>query len=551
MISLYRKLLYSIIVLLFVTSLSISLLMTFMHEKLLKTGYISSKAETSSVAGFKLTDKIELNKINKKYEESCGRFLKDIQILDSCPCLSNKLVGRRKALVVPRNWSDIEIAFKGTLQTNGEFRPHCNKWQTIAIIIPFMKREMHLRLFIDHIHPILQAQQIHYRIFVIEQNQPNIFNKGTLMNSGYLEAKKHFQFDCVIFHDVDMLSEDDRNIYNCIDSPRHIGSHVDIFQYRLFYDKLVGGALAFEIKEFENINGYSTKFFGWGGEDDDMYNRLFYKGLKITRYDEQFSKFRMIQHNRDAQNPNNIYKFNSFYPNPSHYNTDGLSSTYYKVVSVKEGPLFTSIKLNLEVAQNTEYTNEEFEISRKPIERNTSVENEEQCAVDCYRKPICYGYNFMGKKCYLWSNHILNSTKTQFKTLKRKIANEQLLLVDYQRFDGLCKGESSIYRQMSPTECSRTCKNDATCRLFSYNYNEDAVEPCLKIDNSNCSKSNLHKLDNIFTYFKKNLNKVRFNDVNFSIKNGDCFQEDIASIRDFPADECSGEKKKNSRPLKI
>ena len=27
-------------------------------------------------------------------------------------------------------------------------------------------------------------------------------------------------------------------------------------------------------EQYEAINGFSNSFFGWGGEDDDLYNRL-------------------------------------------------------------------------------------------------------------------------------------------------------------------------------------------------------------------------------------------------------------------------------------
>lgn len=52
------------------------------------------------------------------------------------------------------------------------------------------------------------------------------------MNVGFVEAMKIRPFDCFIFHDVDLLPEDDRNIYSCPDQPRHMSVAVDIFRYK-------------------------------------------------------------------------------------------------------------------------------------------------------------------------------------------------------------------------------------------------------------------------------------------------------------------------------
>ena len=48
------------------------------------------------------------------------------------------------------------------------------------------------------------------------------FNRGTLLNVGFVEAMKDFAWDCFIFHDVDLLPLDDRNSYVCLDRPRHM-----------------------------------------------------------------------------------------------------------------------------------------------------------------------------------------------------------------------------------------------------------------------------------------------------------------------------------------
>lgn len=58
------------------------------------------------------------------------------------------------------------------------------------------------------------------------------FNRAMLMNVGYVEALKERPFDCFIFHDVDLLPEDDRNLYTCPEQPRHMSVAVDKFKYR-------------------------------------------------------------------------------------------------------------------------------------------------------------------------------------------------------------------------------------------------------------------------------------------------------------------------------
>ena len=61
-----------------------------------------------------------------------------------------------------------------------------------------------------------------YGIFVVEQHGSEPFNRAMLMNVGAAEALKSYDFQCFIFHDVDLLPEDDRNLYSCPVQPRHM-----------------------------------------------------------------------------------------------------------------------------------------------------------------------------------------------------------------------------------------------------------------------------------------------------------------------------------------
>ena len=83
--------------------------------------------------------------------------------------------------------------------------------------------------------PILLRQQIQFKIYVVEQQEGTTFNRAKLFNVGYELAKSDQpQWDCYTFHDVDLILEDDRNLYHCDDKgrPRHLSVAVNTLRYR-------------------------------------------------------------------------------------------------------------------------------------------------------------------------------------------------------------------------------------------------------------------------------------------------------------------------------
>ena len=56
------------------------------------------------------------------------------------------------------------------VQLGGYWRPKdCYGRDRVAIVIPFRDRQTHLNILLKYLHPLLQRQQIKYRIFVVEQ----------------------------------------------------------------------------------------------------------------------------------------------------------------------------------------------------------------------------------------------------------------------------------------------------------------------------------------------------------------------------------------------
>jgi len=58
------------------------------------------------------------------------------------------------------------------------------------------------------------------------------FNRAMLMNVGFVEALKLYNYDCFIFHDIDLMPEDDRNLYTCPEQPRHMSAAVNVHKYK-------------------------------------------------------------------------------------------------------------------------------------------------------------------------------------------------------------------------------------------------------------------------------------------------------------------------------
>ncbi|XP_022645729.1 mucin-19-like isoform X2 [Varroa destructor] len=244
-------------------------------------------------------------------DEACGG-----SNVTLCPEVPSGLRGRLKVDFLDHtadsSWEGASAL--STVAVGGCWEPDaCIARHRVAIVIPFRDRAEHLQLLLQHLHPILQRQMLSYKVFVIEQYGNDTFNKGVLLNAGAREALQDAKdYECLVFHDVDLIPEDDRNLYSCPTLPRHMSVAVDKFNYTLPYVQLVGGVFSVTVRDFVQLNGYSNLYWGWGGEDDDMAHRMTF--IRMASY-------RM--------------------------NRDGLTTAKYIVMSRHATPLYTKVVVDI------------------------------------------------------------------------------------------------------------------------------------------------------------------------------------------------------------
>ena len=146
------------------------------------------------------------------------------------------------------------------------------------ILIPYRDRKEHLDYFIKHTLPILKKYLFPLKIIIIEQNNQKLFNRGKLLNAGFLEYFKEGTY--FFTHDVDLnpYEKTIEEIYTKIPKQDEI-----IGIYTSGCDTL-GGIIKFHKNTFQKINGFPDNFWGWGVEDKALQNRAAFFHINTEKY---------------------------------------------------------------------------------------------------------------------------------------------------------------------------------------------------------------------------------------------------------------------------
>eukprot|EP00040_Diaphanoeca_grandis_P017010 m.88270 g.88270 ORF g.88270 m.88270 type:complete len:505 (+) comp26174_c0_seq1:225-1739(+) len=149
----------------------------------------------------------------------------------------------------------------------------------LGVLIPYRNVSKELSKFVPYMSNWLKSQDVDFEIFVINQTDERRFNRGQLLNVGFLLAEQ--SCDYIAMHDVDLLPLNANLSYRYPNHVMHIASPTFHPLYK--FPKFIGGIVLMKNTDYRQINGLSNKYWGWGREDDDFYMRLSTANIKIER----------------------------------------------------------------------------------------------------------------------------------------------------------------------------------------------------------------------------------------------------------------------------
>ena len=92
-------------------------------------------------------------------------------------------------------------------------------------------------------------------------------------------------------------------------------------------------------------------YWGWGGEDDDLYNRVIFHNMTVAYHEpESEARYKMLFHEKEIPNP----KRNEILEGAAkRFTTDGLNDLEYRLLDFQLKPLYTHITVDIQPKNGT------------------------------------------------------------------------------------------------------------------------------------------------------------------------------------------------------
>jgi GT2 family glycosyltransferase len=132
-------------------------------------------------------------------------------------------------------------------------------------------------------------------------------------------------------------------LYSSQKSPAHLANYVEQFDFD-YQNDYYGGVCIFNKTDFQEINGFSNEYWGWGGEDNDLNLRVLFKGIAWHKLP---GIYKSQKHKRilwDSSKKISLHKhfglnksrLNSMKKGRVDFTKDGLSNLDFSILSEKK-----------------------------------------------------------------------------------------------------------------------------------------------------------------------------------------------------------------------
>jgi hypothetical protein len=139
----------------------------------------------------------------------------------------------------------------------------------LLIVVPYRNRKEHLEDFLINTPKYFNNQNFTYDILICELDQIGDWNAGLCINSLIKFIDKiNIEYKYLYIHHVDIWPISGDWIF-----PKDDEVYFNMGDY---------GSCLLTMKAFLDVQGYSNNFWGWGGEDNELYQKLREKQYKVN-----------------------------------------------------------------------------------------------------------------------------------------------------------------------------------------------------------------------------------------------------------------------------
>lgn len=137
----------------------------------------------------------------------------------------------------------------------------------LLIVVPYRNREEHLKTYLELVPKYFNERNISYDILIAELDNIGDWNAGLTCNS-LINFKKKANYKYLYIHHVDVYP---------VDGEWRFPADNEVFYHMGDY-----GSCLMTMEGFLKVGGYRNGFWGWGAEDNDLNNKFFKIGYKLT-----------------------------------------------------------------------------------------------------------------------------------------------------------------------------------------------------------------------------------------------------------------------------